>query len=302
MREYESCFALLIRDFIAYRKASGRWNEASYGPNLRVFDRFCAMNYPDSVHLTQEMVDRWCRQRDSETNNSCRSRIYVVYSFIKYLSERGLSEVLPPRIPRKERVTYIPYAFSGDEIRSFFKACDNLPDIPKTRNVLIRRITVPVLFRLLYSSGIRTTEARLLECADVDVGNGILNIRYSKGHDQHYIALHDSMADLMRRYDSAIREWFPSRKYFSRHQGTPRIHIHGWRKISGGYGRKCPMTEQPQRMRSGIIMQQQISTAGSGTGLLLTISSPASAKAWGIRHWRAHGITILSFPAFPISS
>ena len=108
MREYESCFALLIRDFIAYRKASGRWNEASYGPNLRVFDRFCAMNYPDSVHLTQEMVDRWCRQRDSETNNSCRSRIYVVYSFIKYLSERGLSEVLPPRIPRKERVTYIP--------------------------------------------------------------------------------------------------------------------------------------------------------------------------------------------------
>ena len=133
---------------------------------------------------------------------------------IKYLSERGLSEVLPPRIPRKERVTYIPYAFSGDEIRSFFTACD----------------------------------------------------------------------------------------IFSRHQGTPRIHIHGWRKISGGYGRKCPMTEQPQRMRSGIIMQQQISTAGSGTGLLLTISSPASAKAWGIRHWRAHGITILSFPAFPISS
>ncbi|MFQ9704232.1 MAG: hypothetical protein ACLR0U_23290 [Enterocloster clostridioformis] len=31
-----------------------------------------------------------------------------------------------------------------------------------------------------------------MECADVDVGNGILNIRYSKGHDQHYIALHDS--------------------------------------------------------------------------------------------------------------
>lgn len=40
MREYESCFALLIRDFIAYRKASGRWNEASYGPNLRVLTDF----------------------------------------------------------------------------------------------------------------------------------------------------------------------------------------------------------------------------------------------------------------------
>ena len=30
MREYESCFALLIRDFIAYRKASGRWNETAW--------------------------------------------------------------------------------------------------------------------------------------------------------------------------------------------------------------------------------------------------------------------------------
>ena len=45
MRDYESCFADKIQDFIRYRKASGRWNEASYGPNLRVFDRFCRKNF-----------------------------------------------------------------------------------------------------------------------------------------------------------------------------------------------------------------------------------------------------------------
>ena len=87
MRELESCFAEQIRSFIAYREASGRWNEASYGPNLRIFDRYCRINYPESKSLTQEMVNSWCAQRDSETNNSCRSRIYVVYSFVKYLSE-----------------------------------------------------------------------------------------------------------------------------------------------------------------------------------------------------------------------
>ncbi|MCA4936854.1 hypothetical protein, partial [Clostridioides difficile] len=46
-------------------------------------------------------------------------------------------------------------------------------------------------------------------------------------HDQHYIALHDSMADLMRRYDSAIREWFPSRKYFFPAPGDT-AHPHTW--------------------------------------------------------------------------
>ena len=80
MREFESCFADQFRSFVAYREASGRWNEASYGPNLCIFDRYCRENFPDAESLTQEMVDSWCRQRETETNNSCRSRIYVVHS------------------------------------------------------------------------------------------------------------------------------------------------------------------------------------------------------------------------------
>ena len=180
MREYESCFAPLIRDFIAYRLASGRWNEASYGPNMRVFDRYCEVNYPDAQKLTQEMVDSWCAKRGNETNNSCRSRVYVVYSFVKYLSERGISRVQPPEIPRKERRIFIPYVFTEEEIRLFFQACDSLPEIPRTANVQICRITVPVFFRLLYSSGIRTTEARLLRTTDMNLEHGVLNIRYSK--------------------------------------------------------------------------------------------------------------------------
>lgn len=227
MREYESCFAGQILDFIEYRKASNRWNEASYGPNLRVFDRFCKRNYSDKSELTQEMVDTWCAQRQTETNNSCRSRIYVVHSFVRYLSERGLSNVVVPELPRKERSTYIPYAFSKTDLCRFFEKCDTLPGTPRTDNVLIRRITVPVFFRLLYSSGIRTTEARLLETCNVDLDNGVLDIRYSKGHDQHYIVLHDSMLALMRRYDSAIRRWYPNRHWFFPAPGD-KAHPHMW--------------------------------------------------------------------------
>lgn len=227
MREYESCFAPLIRDFVTYRKASDRWNETSYGPNLRIFDRYCKKNYPDKEMLTQEMVDSWCKQRETETNNSCRSRIYVVYSFVKYLSERRLSQIHPPKLPRKNHSIHIPYAFTGEELRLFFEACDKLPDIPRTKHILIRKITVPVFFRLLYSSGIRTTEARLLKTADVDLGQGILNIHYSKGHDQHYIVLHDSMLEPMRQYDEAIRRWYPERIYFFPAPGDS-AHPHTW--------------------------------------------------------------------------
>ena len=227
MREFESCFADQLRSFVAYREASGRWNEASYGPNLCIFDRYCRENFPDAESLTQEMVDSWCRQRETETNNSCRSRIYVVHSLIEYLATRKMLNLIPPELPRKEKCTYIPYAFSQEDISRFFEACDSMTLFPKSPNVLVNRVTVPVFFRLLYSSGIRTTEARLLETRDADLQNGVLNIRYSKGHDQHYIVLHDSMLDLMQRYDNAIQKWFPNRSAFFPAPGD-KPHPHTW--------------------------------------------------------------------------
>jgi len=70
-------------------------------------------------------------------------------------------------------------------------------------------MSIPVFFRLLYSSGIRTNEARLLPRENADLERGVLDIQYSKGHDQHYIVLHDSMLEIMRRYDTAIGEIVP---------------------------------------------------------------------------------------------
>lgn len=179
-----------------------------------LFDHYCHANDPCATALTQEMVDGWCRKRRTETNNSCRSRIYVVDSFVRFLNMRGLSNVQPPQIPRKERRRYLPHAFTEEELIRFFHECDNIPVINSRKETIIRKMSVPVFFRLLYSSGIRTNEARLLLRKNVDLGRGILDIQYSKGHDQHYIVLHDSMLEIMRRYDAAINGIVPEREYF----------------------------------------------------------------------------------------
>jgi integrase len=203
-----------MRAFVFYRKASGRWNESSYEVNLKLFDKYCEKYSPDASELSQDMVDSWCVQRETETNNSCRSRIYPVVSFIRYLSKRGMTTVVEPNIPQIEPRTYIPHAFTEVELKNFFAACDSIPDTPTTEEQLSRRITVPVFFRLLYSSGIRTNEARMLKREDVGLDDGVLNIRYSKGHAQHYVVLHDSVLSLMRQYDNTIGKMYPNRVYF----------------------------------------------------------------------------------------
>lgn len=78
----------------------------------------------------------------------------------------------------------------------------------------IQRMTLPVFFRLLYSSGMRTTEAILLERNDVNLENGVVSIKRGKEYDQHYVVLPDTMLDLMYTYDREIAGLVPHRRMF----------------------------------------------------------------------------------------
>ncbi len=228
MNKFTSFLAPLMQAYAFYQKSSDRWSEASsYKANLILFDRYCKKQYPEAALLSQEMVDGWCHQRDTESNNSCRSRINVIVSFIRYLRKRGKTDVFEPEIPRKERSTYIPHSFTDVELENFFHACDSLPSVSHTPDQRSRKITIPVFFRLLYSSGIRTYEARMLRVEDIDLCHGIMNIRYSKGHVQHYVILHDSMLELLKIYDTAIQEQYPHRTYFFPARGNT-FHTRQW--------------------------------------------------------------------------
>jgi len=213
MRKFLSFLSPQIESFIAFQQAGGRWN-GTYEQNIHLFDGHCFDVFPGESSLTAQMVDSWCAKRKTELNNSCRVRIYVVSNFIRYLAARGLTDISGPEIPKMERSTYIPHAFTEPELSAFFRACDNLPTKSKSLTARTRRLIVPVFFRLLYSSGIRTNEARLLRADDVDMKEGVLNIRTSKGRAQHYVALHCTMSELLRKYDASIRAIYPSRAYF----------------------------------------------------------------------------------------
>jgi len=208
----QSFLSDIIDRYIAYRKAAGR-DSISYVVGVRYFDRYCSREYPASKELSQEMVDVWCRQRDTECNNSCSTRILPVLNFLHYTNARGLTNLKIPIAPRKIPRTYIPHAFTADELQNFFRACDSI-NIKYGLPGKIKKIIVPVFFRLLYSSGMRTTEVRLLRREDVNLENGVISIRYSKGNDQHFVVLHDTMLDLMKNYDIAISKMIPNRIFF----------------------------------------------------------------------------------------
>jgi integrase len=214
MSKYISCAAGLFERFETYQRASGKWNATVYELNLKLFDKYCHKESPYATTLTQTMIDGWCAKRATEGSNSNRCRIQVIATCIKYLRVRGLCNLTGPAMPRKKASSYIPHAFTDEELEEFFDACDNITVPVPNKVSRLKKIEVPIFFRLLYSSGIRTTEARLLRVNNVNLEDGILDIRESKGCHQHYVVLHDTMSDLMRRYDAAIRKIIPIRVYF----------------------------------------------------------------------------------------
>jgi len=230
MSVYRSGFTHDIEKFVSYRKASGSWNDYATGQNLRLFDHYCADHYEDSASLTAEMVGSWCRQRETETSNSCYTRTLAVREFIDYLHAHGITDIATPKPPKMERRKYIPHAFTKEELEAFFRECDSIDPYKGRPASVVRKLQCPVFFRLLYSSGIRTTEARYLQRPDADLVHGVLNIRKSKGYDQHYVALHETMAELLKIYDSAIDKIQPERTYFFECIKTGSHYSRGWVK------------------------------------------------------------------------
>ena len=215
MKTFTSFMKDDIHDFISYRKLCNCWCD-SYESNLKHFEDYCIKNFPNAKKLSQQMVDEWCKKRKTEKNRSRDTRIFPVIVFLKYTNKRNITNLKIPELLKREKNTYIPHIFTKEELKNFFYVCDNYLEYSEniTIKVKIKAFTLPAYFRLLYSSGMRPVEIRLLRVEDVDLKTGIINIRKSKGHIQHYVVVDDLVKEYLIKYDKQISLIFPNRTYF----------------------------------------------------------------------------------------
>jgi integrase len=134
---------------------------------------------------------------------------------VKHLNQWHDANLTEVEVPKREPRKYIPHAHTDEELLRFFTECDQPyaamnPATDANRQNLI----IPVIFRLLYSTGMRPFEVRMLKRTDVCFDSGVVGIEVSKGYDQRYIVLHDTMLTLMLQYDKAISRICPDRSYF----------------------------------------------------------------------------------------
>lgn len=204
-----------LNRYISYKEASNAMGNSTL-ECLRSFNGYCATHHPEATTITENIINGWCNKRITESSESHNKRISPIRSFLRYANRRGWTNVRLPEFLPWSKKQYTPYPFSFEQLQAFFKITDSFEDAKYVSDKVseIRKTEIPVFYRLLYSTGMRTIEVRLLRCGDVDLKNGVININRSKGLDQHRIALHRTMWNLLIRYDEAMSALMPDRNYF----------------------------------------------------------------------------------------
>ncbi|RQV92783.1 MAG: integrase [Calditrichaeota bacterium] len=184
----------IIIQYIRYKRSLG----FSYGIEEGVLFRFSLLshNYPSSSkEIPSGLLQEWCTRRKGEKASTHSSRVNTILQFCRYAGQYGY-RVDFPDLPKIKVEKYQPYIFTKEEVAHIFKVADSLEPYPGS----LRHIQAPVLYRLLYSCGLRATEAASIKCGDVDLFNGVIAIYEAKFRKDRLVPLSSSMTEVLKTY------------------------------------------------------------------------------------------------------
>ena len=210
---YYGPFKFYIQDFVELKQAIG-YKYFSEAQHLKRFDTFTIDKYYSANALTKEIVMDWCTKKSYEKQENLCARASIIRQFAMYIDNLGTSAYIIPKNHFRSGERYIPYIYTDDELKRFFSETDKCHyrcECP------YRHIIMPILFRMIYSCGLRVSEARLLKVNDVDLNAGTLTINHSKKDNSRLVPM---TAELTRKcqiyseqvhlYSNVDRYYFPS--------------------------------------------------------------------------------------------
>jgi integrase/recombinase XerD len=209
----------LLREYLALRRGLG-YKLYVHGHQLRHFVKFAER--AGVTHITSDLALKWATENVDASRSWWTRRLDMVRGFARYCSSRDLRTRVPPAglLPHRQRRPS-PYLYRDEDIRRLLSAARKLPSATG-----LRPHTFETLFGLYVATGLRTTEALLLDRDDVDLTQGVLTIRNTKFGKARYVPVHSSTRRALQRYASIRDRLCPhplSRGFFLSDRGTRLI-------------------------------------------------------------------------------
>jgi len=207
----EMTLAGAIAGLICEKRATG-YKYVSEERTLARFEAFSASEFPGVETVTRASVEAWiaaARERAVKPA-TMNGLVTPVRELARWLGRRGVEAYVLPGGVLPKPAPYVPYIYTDRELAALFAQtdrCHYCPEVP------FRHLVMPVLFRTIYACGLRCSEARLLRVTDLDVENGVLQIRDAKGGKDRQLPVAEPLRVRLAAYHATLAgqpgwEWF----------------------------------------------------------------------------------------------
>lgn len=194
-----------MQSLVDYKRALGYkyHNERKF---LKQFDTFLVIKGYTGLELSQQMVMAWEIRPKGESEKTRANKTSAVRILGLFMgANEGKAYISPYSLsPEKS----IPYVFSVTTLVTFFQTLDNYKF---SRHWM--GLVYPVYYRLLYTTGLRESEACSIERQNIDFEAKRILILNSKGNRDRYVYFADDVVTMLYRYDKMMDGFFPCRKW-----------------------------------------------------------------------------------------
>lgn len=207
---FESLFAEDIENMLTVMHNSGLvMKHLPYF--LHDFDHFCTDKYPYDSILTFDIAEQWIHNTNSDSRRHMSNRAQTMKHLGRYQCSIGKQAYIPEYHISHSR-SEEPHLFTEKQLVEFFEKVDTA--ISNTKKFPHNSSIYPVLFRMIYCCGLRSSEACKLRIDDIDLTNGIFNIYHSKGFKDRTVVMSDDLRELCVRFHKYYSVILPDRTYF----------------------------------------------------------------------------------------
>jgi len=218
-KQWRSDLSNMMICFLKEKRMTG-YKYANQEKWLIRFDNYYDRNGYSGIRITKSMVSDFIYS-PTEQPSTQYLKERLLRDFALFLIRQGYHEVYVTQIksaPTK-RCSHIPYIFTEKEMRNIFSAIDAWEDSFYTN----RHLVDPILFRLLYGTGMRISEALNIMVKDFDRINGVMTVYHAKNYKDRLIPVALSLSDRIDKFISVFHKYSKDTAYLFQSPRNGRI-------------------------------------------------------------------------------
>lgn len=144
-----------MEQFMNLKTATGqdcKWLEKCF----KELDSFAIAEKLSQPEMTPEFVNKWRKSLINNASGTIYQKLTAWSMLARFMNRNGYNTFVP-QLPKKEPKSFVPYIFTIEQINRIFNECDTWK--LKAHHLHSILFAMPVLLRVLYSTGLRISEA-----------------------------------------------------------------------------------------------------------------------------------------------